>query len=145
MSFMDQPPTQEVTGGAPTFTLAPWIKRVGAALVDGVIVFLISFIGGLTGSDGVASLFSLIAFGFSIYNLVWLQGTTGQTIGKRLLNIRLVSEAAASPVGPLKAFLRQLAHILDAIPLYIGFLWPLWDRKRQTFADMISHTVVVES
>jgi hypothetical protein len=41
------------------------------------------------------------------------------------------------------AFVRDLAHILDALPCYIGFLWPIWDSKRQTFADKIMNTVVV--
>ena len=34
-------------------------------------------------------------------------------------------------------------HILDALT-YVGFLWPLWDAKRQTFADMLMRTVVVD-
>jgi hypothetical protein len=27
--------------------------------------------------------------------------------------------------------------------LGVGFLWPLWDRKRQTFADKLMSTVSV--
>lgn len=42
------------------------------------------------------------------------------------------------------ALLRDVAHILDAI-LCVGFLWPLWDRKRQTFADEIMSTLSVRS
>jgi len=26
---------------------------------------------------------------------------------------------------------------------YLGWFWPIWDRKRQTFADKIMRTVVV--
>ena len=40
------------------------------------------------------------------------------------------------------SFVRQLLHIVDSI-CYIGYLWPLWDRKRQTFADKILKTVVL--
>ena len=32
---------------------------------------------------------------------------------------------------------------LDSLVCYLGFLFPLWDAKRQTFADKIIHTVVV--
>ena len=35
-------------------------------------------------------------------------------------------------------------HILDAIPCYVGLLWPLWDNKRQTFADKILKMVVLD-
>jgi len=35
-------------------------------------------------------------------------------------------------------------HILDALPLFLGFLWPIWDAKKQTFADKIIKSVVVK-
>ena len=38
----------------------------------------------------------------------------------------------------------QRQHVLDSLPCYLGYLWPLWDAKRQTFADKIMSTVVVE-
>ena len=31
---------------------------------------------------------------------------------------------------------------LDVLPLYAGFLWPLWDAKRQTFSDRMCRTEV---
>jgi uncharacterized RDD family membrane protein YckC len=34
---------------------------------------------------------------------------------------------------------------VDAFICYIGFLWPLWDTKRQTLADKIMQTVVIPS
>ena len=35
------------------------------------------------------------------------------------------------------------AHGVDAIICYVGFLFPLWDAKRQTIADKIMSTVCV--
>jgi hypothetical protein len=32
---------------------------------------------------------------------------------------------------------------LDSLACYVGWLWPIWDSKRQTFADKIMKTVVV--
>ena len=40
-----------------------------------------------------------------------------------------------------KAFLRDLAHLLEGI-CFVGDLFPLWDQRRQTFADKIMTTVV---
>jgi uncharacterized RDD family membrane protein YckC len=54
-----------------------------------------------------------------------------------------VKESTGQPVGFGFAFVRQLAHVLDSLPLYLGYLWPLWDDKRQTFADKVCSTVVV--
>ncbi len=42
------------------------------------------------------------------------------------------------------SFVRAILHILDALPCLIGYLWPLWDSKRQTFADKIMGTVVID-
>jgi uncharacterized RDD family membrane protein YckC len=52
--------------------------------------------------------------------------------------------ATGQPVGVGLAIGRYFVHILDALPCYLGFLWPLWDSKRQTFADKILSTVVVK-
>jgi uncharacterized RDD family membrane protein YckC len=40
-------------------------------------------------------------------------------------------------------FVRQLAHYIDSLACYLGWLWPLWDPQRQTLADKIMGTVVV--
>ena len=39
--------------------------------------------------------------------------------------------------------LRDLAHLLDTAALLIGWLWPLWDPERRTFADMLTRTEVL--
>ena len=49
------------------------------------------------------------------------------------------------PVGFGLAIGRQFLHILDSLPFYIGYLWPLWDERRQTFADKVADTVVVQA
>ena len=89
---------------------------------------------------GLAIMF--LATGWTIYNRWLVGGRTGQSLGKRVTKIRLVSELTDAPIGPMNAFLRDLVHILDGMA-YVGFLWPLWDDKRQTFADKIMRTVVV--
>ena len=56
---------------------------------------------------------------------------------------RLISERTGEPIGGGLAFARDICHILDSLACYIGWLFPLWDAKRQTFADKIVSTVVV--
>jgi len=41
------------------------------------------------------------------------------------------------------AFVRDICHVLDTLACFIGWLFPLWDARRQTLADKIMHTVVV--
>ncbi len=49
------------------------------------------------------------------------------------------------PLGPGLTFVRQLAHILDGIPCLIGYLFPLWDKEKRTFADMVMNSRVYQA
>ncbi|MFE7339717.1 RDD family protein [Streptomyces griseus] len=135
-------------GGMPE--LAHWGLRFGGTIIDGIIIFIpyIVFIaiGGAMGDSAggvMVMIGALLAFGLGIWQ-VYQEGTTGQTIGKKAVGIRLLREADGRPLGFGMAFVRRLAHILDS-PCYIGFLWPLWDEKKQTFADKVCSTVVVKA
>jgi uncharacterized RDD family membrane protein YckC len=46
-------------------------------------------------------------------------------------------------MGAGLCFVRQLAHYIDSLVCYLGWLWPLWDDRKQTLADKIMGTVVV--
>lgn len=147
-------------------TYAPWINRVGAYLIDFIpwfvatMVFYIGYIpfaiqaaqspaSGSLPTNGAGfmvggALLMLAALGWQIYNRWLTAGKTGQSLGKRVTHIALISEETQHPIGTLNAFLRDLVHVLDGI-VYIGYLWPLWDEKKQTFSDKLMKTVVVES
>jgi len=124
---------------------ANWGQRAGAYLIDwapsivlgiiGVIFLRVSFI--------IYFLFLLAAIGWWVYNRVFQAGQTGQSLGKRTLGLKLMGEASGEPIGPGMAFVRDIAHILDSLACYIGWLFPIWDAKRQTFADKIVSTTVV--
>ena len=133
--------------GAPTGALAEWPIRVGGSLIDSAIV-MVPYLLGLALGRALGNifllLFALVALGLAIWNVVIRQGATGQTIGKTVVKIKLVDAATGQPVGPGKAFLRQVTHILDGAACYVGYLWPLWDEKKQTFADKINNTYVIK-
>lgn len=133
--------------GAAPGQYASWGARVGATFIDGLIVGVpIAIVAGIF--MGAVS----IALGYLIYMIgiigafCWFAsqegGPTGQTIGKRTMNIKLVSEETGQPIGFGPALIRRFAHILDGAACYIGYLWPLWDEKSQTFADKVCKTVV---
>ncbi|TDZ79042.1 RDD family protein [Mycobacteroides salmoniphilum] len=109
--------------------------------------------GGMTFSScsagysglGIAALvvFWLLGVGWLVWNWGLKQGTTGSSIGKGVLGIQVLGEATGQPIGFGMSVVRSLAHVLDAIICYIGFLLPLFTPKRQTIADMLVKTVVV--
>jgi uncharacterized RDD family membrane protein YckC len=132
-------------GGAP---LADWPKRALGGLVDYVapgIVF--SIISNLVSqaSSGLGTLVSLVlGVGWFVY-LGYKSGTTGVTFGRSITKTKLISEATGQPIGVSNGIVRQLAHIVDSIICYIGWLFPLWDAKKQTIADKLMKTVVIDN
>jgi uncharacterized RDD family membrane protein YckC len=92
---------------------------------------------------GLVVLGGLIALSFWVYNVVIRQGRTGYTLGKTVVGIRLIKVSTAEPMGAGWSFLRQIAHYVDNLVCYLGWLWPLWDRRNQTLADKIMNTVVI--
>jgi uncharacterized RDD family membrane protein YckC len=98
-----------------------------------------------SGTSLVLILLGVItSLAFFVWNSCIRQGRTGYSIGKSALGIKLVGERTGQPIGAGLSFVRQLAHIVDSLPCNLGYLWPLWDRKRQTFADKIMNTVVLD-
>lgn len=144
---------------------AHWGYRALGYLIDGAIIgvpmaILGGVVGGIAGATAgsgdlesmqstlvitnvIMLVLYLVAIAFGIWNLCYKRGTTGQTIGQGIVKIKTVSEETGQPLGFGTAFLRQLCHFLDGVACYVGFLWPLWDEKRQTFADKVIRSVVI--
>jgi uncharacterized RDD family membrane protein YckC len=131
--------------GGPVF--AGWWQRFGALLLDtliaGVPSWILTAIGVAANMSALQTLGSVVSLAIWLY-LIYLQGTRGQSVGQKVIGIRLAREADGQNTGFGLAFGRQLLHILDALPCYLGFLWPAWDSKKQTFADKILNTLVVK-
>ena len=133
-------------GGAP---YASWGKRALGGLIDyiapGMVIgVIVGILGGFASEDVQGVISSVLGLGWFVYNMVYLGGTTGQSWGRKVAGVRLVSEATGRPIGMAMAFVRQLAHIIDSLICYIGWLFPLWDAKRQTIADKIMSTIVID-
>jgi uncharacterized RDD family membrane protein YckC len=138
----DYPTPDYPAPSASSVAYANWGQRVGAYLIDVLPIIVLDTIGREI-SFGVYAIFALIGLAYTVYNRWYLGGTTGQSLGKKALGLRLISEQSGQPIGPLMAFLRDICHILDTLACFVGWLFPLWDAKRQTFADKIVGTVVV--
>jgi len=67
---------------------------------------------------------------------------TGWTLGRSIFGITLVGRDGQRP-GPWRLLARDAAHLLDTIPLFLGWLWPLIDDRGRTFADMLTATEVI--
>lgn len=146
--------------GRPVGAYASWGQRVGAYLIDTILGSLaglplwigyVLVLSAASDNDGVSGpglalilLGGVTSIAFFVWNTCLKQGRTGYSIGKGVMGIRLLGEATGQPIGAGMSFVRQLVHIVDSLPCNLGYLWPLWDDKKQTFADKILSTVVVQ-
>lgn len=72
-------------------------------------------------------------------NRVLLPAVSGWSLGRALFGIAVVRPDGAT-VGPGRLLLREVAHLLDTLTVFVGWLWPLWDARRRTFADLLLGT-----
>ncbi len=160
--YGNYPPPPPGQYGQPTYqtAFASWIARVGAFILDSLPGVALSFFASAVfgepftftvdsadqlhfESDGSAILASYgLGIAWAAFNWVYLQGKTGQTIGKMALGIAVYRAGTTQPTGYGLAIGRYFARFLDVIPCYLGLLWPLWDAEKRTFADMICGTRV---
>ncbi|MFI8350953.1 RDD family protein [Streptomyces sp. NPDC085596] len=137
-------PQQAGYGTQPPY--ANWGQRFLAKLVD-MLIYAVPY-GLLVAGAKNAPVLSIIGFLALLGLFIWQiirEGSTGQTIGKKVVGIRTLKEDTGQTIGGGMAFVRQLAHFLDSLPCYLGYLWPAWDSKRQTFSDKVCGTIVIRS
>ncbi len=129
--------------------LARWHIRAAALAVDllpGVAVVVTMALVWLTTPPrslwwwASISILVLVTLA-TLVNRVVLPATLGWSLGRALLGLEVVQRDGAA-VGAGQLMLRELAHLLDTFSVFVGWLWPLWDSRRRTFADLLLRTEV---
>ena len=135
---------------SPTRPLASWPARAGALSLDvllgiGVLAVLVPL--ALTPPQrgwlwwvymAVAAVIVLLV----LANRWLLPAITGWSLGRALFGIRVVRRGDGAAAGFGRLLARDFAHLLDTAALFMGWLWPLWDSRRRTFADLLLRTEV---
>lgn len=123
------------------------LSRVVALILDEIIAFVCvlvvgGVVGGVLGSSGLAILLALaIIFGYHVV----LEGLYGQTVGKRLLGIVVVTKHG-NPCSMGASVVRNVLRIIDAFFHYaVGLVVMLINDDRQRIGDIAANTVVVRA
>jgi uncharacterized RDD family membrane protein YckC len=154
------------SGGWEGRPLASWGSRVGAALLDWLIllipvtllIVLVVFVAlNSTGGGIVTGILSglayLVAVLFYAPALMAREGEhNGQTWGKQIVGIRVIRDSG-QPVDLGFGFIREfvvkgllfgfLGSFLFSIPTLLDYLWPLWDDENRCLHDMVVSTHVL--
>jgi uncharacterized RDD family membrane protein YckC len=153
------------------YALAGWWSRVGAAVIDGIIIgvgalIIVALFGsvfsvGFFASDeaGVISVivglllsFVAIAIVALLYAPLMMARTNGKTLGRMAMGIRVV-RANGQPMTFAWAMLREVAvkALLFGVAGSLTFglanladvLWPLWDEENRALHDFVVDTRTV--
>lgn len=153
------------SGYTPPSPLGDLGSRIVAGIVDyiiiGIVVGILSIFlivpwamtgSGMMGTFGAAGWMNGI---WGIIGLMWLlwlvyftyfEGTSGQTIGKKLTHIKVIKENG-SKCDFGSALVRNILRIIDHLPfLYIlGIILIAATDKKQRLGDMLAKTLVVKA
>ena len=155
--------------------LASWGRRAAAYVVDGIVVGVIAALiivlvtsaaGGVGFLGGDATGYGALVLGllFStfvatavalLYAPFWMVRTNGQTLGKQLLDIRVI-RPGGERIDFLYALLREVVvktfvfaglggSLTFGLLFLLDILWPLWDDENRALHDMIVQTHVVKA
>lgn len=137
---------------------APFFARLAADLIDGVILFFCA-LGGYLIDRYLLGINSFLAlrdeadqFGLAdattiavfLYNMTYLVGRYGISWGRRVVGVQVLS-MAGRPIGFFRSLGRNLFAAFISGIFYLGFLWMVVDKKKQTWHDKVFRTYVVLS
>ncbi len=158
------PPPPPPPGYGFPLAYAGLIQRIGAVLIDMLILVVAAIVLSIPfgilvalswagfGSAGLVAAwlwgpFALVTLLLGLAYFTYFEGTTGQTIGKRVVGIRVVVFGSGRPPDLGKAAVRNLLRIVDWLPAFyfIGFVLALLTARKQRLGDVVADTVVVRS
>lgn len=137
---------------------ASWWQRVGATLIDGLILSAVALVvglaltaGGADSGDATIGIYVMVFLASVVYSplLMAREGdANGQTIGKGVIGIRVVHEDG-HPMTVGRGLVRDGVGkaLLGLIPLYtfIDVFWPIPDGDNQAIHDKVGSTYVVDA
>jgi Mce-associated membrane protein len=152
-AVLDEAGADPVAEDVATEPAASWLSRAGAFAVDMLFpvgVVATTALVALSTSYGTWLWWLSVSVGGSLIlligvNRLLLPVITGWSLGRALVGIRVVRrdrDTTAQTPAPWRLLAREIAHLLDTLALFIGWLWPLWDPRNRTFADLLVRTEV---
>jgi len=137
---VSEQPTYQPSGDGPSGPRAGFWRRFAALIVDGIALGIVTgilvAIMSRNAANGISTLIGLLYFSY-------FEGTSGQTLGKKALGIRVIDFNTGGAIGFGRALIRYIGRIVSTIPLLLGYLWMLWDKEKQTWHDKFASSVVV--
>lgn len=108
------------------------------------IVFWLYGVEALTNPELDTSTFDLVSNVAVIVAILLFWHYRSATPGKMMMGLRIVDADTQGPVPFGRLVLRLLGYIVSMLPLFLGFIWVAFDKRKQGFHDKIARTVVLQ-
>lgn len=138
-----QPGLGQPYGGGPVLA-GFWIRFAGA-VIDAILLSIVAAILGLLVTLNTFQERQGLSLVLGAAYFTYLHGSTGQSLGQKLCAIRVVDEQAGGGIDYVRAFIRWLVSLVSGFVILLGYLWMLWDPKKQTWHDKAARTLVVKT
>ena len=121
--------------------------RLLAQVIDLIWLLPLSFVLGtvasLVNGGEISAGGELMAnlIGALIVLLFWAERQA--TPGKMALALRIVDAETGGMPTMGRLTLRYVGYLVSALPLGLGYLWAIWDKRRQGWHDKMAGTLVV--
>ena len=145
---------EKIVDFSPEELAAPFFLRCGALMIDYILVITIPvvcmLISRYSGNDGVKLINSelnntgwLIAILIGISNLVIFPLFSGQSVGKMLTGLRVVTkDGRAASFGTI-LFRHTFGYLLTLLTGGLGFLLSVLNKRGRALHDYLAGTVVI--
>jgi uncharacterized RDD family membrane protein YckC len=142
---------------------ASFLSRFFAWFLDGVIMGILAFVlaliigliaglgastessilGFLSGVLILVMIIVLFLFQFVYFGYFW--GKDGQTLGMKMLNMKVVRRNGEDLSFWRAAFRGTIGYWISALIFYLGYIWAAFDSEQEAWHDKIFDTWVVET
>jgi uncharacterized RDD family membrane protein YckC len=135
-----------------TFEFAGIGSRFFASIVDGFLLGIttfainVAFVSSIEPSaEGTSlALAQLINFALYLGYYTYFIGNSGQTIGKKMLAIKVVTTHGEQP-SYATALIRYIVSFVSGIIFALGYIWAFFNKEKQTWHDKAAGTYVVKA
>jgi len=140
---LNTPPAGSAQPTTATAQYASFLQRLGAVILDCILVGIVcSIFGQFLGQGSALSTLVQIAISVTYFVVLYVQ-LDGMSVGKKVLGIK-VAKLDGTKMDYATAIIRVLGTCVSGFALWIGYFWMLFDDKKQTWHDKLAKTVVVK-
>jgi len=126
---------------------ASFWRRLGAFTLDEMI---------LVSAAGIPALYLAVIVAGQLYYVLfpWIAfvpvgayfivgNGKGGTFGKRALGLRVRDASRDEQIGVGRGLVRYLVWLVGLYSFWLGWLWMIWDKQKQTWHDKAANSIVV--